>query len=81
MESEAGCGDNSCIFSCLRTTGGMRTNGGCRCFKNLELNTHILSAIDGTAVPYDNREEIRHLRRSVMVLAKAYHELKKGERL
>jgi hypothetical protein len=28
------CGDNSCIFSSGR--GGMRTNGGCRCFEGLE---------------------------------------------
>ena len=30
-----GCGDNSCIFKQLRP-GGMGTNGGCRCFKDLE---------------------------------------------
>ena len=28
------CGDNSCVFG-GRGKGGMRTNGGCRCFKDL----------------------------------------------
>lgn len=27
------CGDNSCIFG---SPGGMATNGGCRCIKNLD---------------------------------------------
>lgn len=74
MDMEPGCGDNSCVFSCIRPSGGMRTNGGCRCFENLKLNTHIISAIDGTAVSYNNKEAVDHLRRSVMMLAKAYHE-------
>lgn len=26
------CGDNSCYFK--KSSGGMRTNGGCRCFEN-----------------------------------------------
>ena len=76
MDREPGCGDNSCVFSCIRDNGGMRTNGGCRCFKNLELHTNIISALDSTAVPYDNREEVRHLRQSVMILVRAYKELK-----
>lgn len=29
---ELDCGDNSCYFA--RGKGGMRTNGGCRCFEN-----------------------------------------------
>jgi hypothetical protein len=28
------CGDNSCLFG-GRGKGGMRTNGGCRCFKDV----------------------------------------------
>lgn len=28
------CGDNSCVFG-GQGKGGMRTNGGCRCFKEL----------------------------------------------
>lgn len=71
-----GCGDNSCIFSCIREKGGMGTNGGCRCFKNLEMNTNIISAIDSTAIPYDNRDEVRRLRQSVMKLVRAYNDLK-----
>ena len=31
---ELDCGDNSCIFAPKPMTG-MRTNGGCRCFKHL----------------------------------------------
>lgn len=27
-----GCGDNSCVFG---SPGGMATNGGCRCFKEM----------------------------------------------
>lgn len=30
--SELDCGDNSCAFA--KEKGGMRTNGGCRCFSN-----------------------------------------------
>lgn len=29
---EIDCGDNSCLFATKK--GGMRTNGGCRCFSN-----------------------------------------------
>lgn len=28
------CGDNSCYFLTPERRGGMRTNGGCRCFSN-----------------------------------------------
>lgn len=27
------CGDNSCVFAVRK--GGMRTNGGCRCLRNM----------------------------------------------
>ena len=75
-EREPGCGDNSCVFSSIRPNGGMRTNGGCRCFKNLELNTYIVAAdMSETTVPYDNREEVRHLERSVRILASEYRNL------
>ena len=78
MDREIGCGDNSCIFSSLRNNGGMRTNGGCRCFKNLELNTLIVAAdMSETTVPYDNREQVAHLRYSVMTLLAEYRKLKK----
>ena len=36
MSDRIGCGDNSCVFRILRPAIGMATNGGCRCFKNLE---------------------------------------------
>jgi hypothetical protein len=73
-----GCGDNSCLFSSIRPNGGMRTNGGCRCFKNLELNTYIVAAdMSETTVPYDNREAVWHLRNSVMTLMAEYRKLKK----
>jgi hypothetical protein len=33
-ENAPDCGDNSCVFG-GQDKGGMRTNGGCRCFKDL----------------------------------------------
>jgi hypothetical protein len=33
-ENAPDCGDNSCMFG-GRGKGGMRTNGGCRCFRDL----------------------------------------------
>ena len=73
-DREPGCGDNSCIFSSIRPNGGMRTNGGCRCFKNLEVNFNVTAA-DGSAFLYDNRHEIKHLERSVRILASEYRNL------
>lgn len=29
------CGDNSCLYRDRTKPGGMRTNGGCRCFRDL----------------------------------------------
>lgn len=29
------CGDNSCLFRDRTKPSGMRTNGGCRCFRDL----------------------------------------------
>lgn len=37
------CGDNSCAF--VRPKKGMRTNGGCRCFKDGVWNTESRIAI------------------------------------
>jgi hypothetical protein len=34
IENAPDCGDNSCLFG-GRGKGGMRTNGGCRCYKDL----------------------------------------------
>ena len=61
-----GCGDNSCIFSDARPSGGMGTNGGCRCFENLE------SWIESEK--RWNREEIRHVRQSVMIQQRMYRD-------
>ena len=36
------CGDNSCRFATNR--GGMRTNGGCRCFENAGFGPSAVSA-------------------------------------
>lgn len=30
------CGDNSCMFRDPNKPSGMRTNGGCRCFRDLD---------------------------------------------
>ena len=34
IEEYPDCGDNSCMFGALEKRGGMRTNGGCRCFEH-----------------------------------------------
>ena len=34
IEHAPDCGDNSCLYG-GQGKGGMRTNGGCRCFKDL----------------------------------------------
>lgn len=72
MATEIGCGDNSCIFYCIRTKGGMGTNGGCRCFDPLE------SWIESEK--RWNFAEIGKLRRDVMVLARAHYALKEREK-
>lgn len=59
--SNIGCGDNSCIFSGIRKKGGQHTNGGCRCFKELE-----------RWLPDENRwnrEEVNKIRQDVQRLA------------
>lgn len=33
------CGDNSCMFA--KNKGGMRTNGGCRCLKDVSWKTRV----------------------------------------
>jgi len=35
------CGDNSCLFKDTSKPGGMRTNGGCRCFSMLPTTKRI----------------------------------------
>jgi hypothetical protein len=72
---EIGCGDNSCIFRCIQTKGGQHTNGGCRCFRNLILNTMIEGSYG--MVPYNNRDEVKRLERSVMLLRAELIELRK----
>lgn len=39
---ELDCGDNSCYFA--KDKGGMRTNGGCRCFSNAGFNRSLYKA-------------------------------------
>lgn len=38
---ELDCGDNSCYFK--KSSGGMRTNGGCRCFRNAGFNGSLVA--------------------------------------
>lgn len=59
-----GCGDNSCIFSCIRPKGGVGTNGGCRCFKNLEAWVD-----DGDSGQRRNHDEVRKVRQDTQRLA------------
>lgn len=69
MDFQPGCGDNSCIFGVIKTRGGMGTNGGCRCFKNLEHYTDSEKRW--------NREEVNHVQRSTIMLAQRVRELEK----
>ena len=41
-DTELDCGDNSCYFA--KTKGGMRTNGGCRCFDAAGFSKSLTSA-------------------------------------
>lgn len=41
LTNELDCGDSSCYW---KKTGGMRTNGGCRCFKDLS-SRHVSLAV------------------------------------
>lgn len=38
------CGDNSCHFAPRENRGGMRTNGGCQCFRNAGYRSTINAA-------------------------------------
>ena len=66
---QPGCGDNSCVFSVIKTRGGVGTNGGCRCFKNLE---HYIESEQRW-----NRDEVRHVAHSTSMLAQRVYELEK----
>ena len=50
-----GCGDNSCMFG---SPGGMATNGGCRCLKNIVMHDE------------ECREQARKIQRGVIALGK-----------
>ncbi len=61
MTDIIGCGDSSCVFSIVRKKGGQHTNGGCRCFKDLE-----------RWIPEEsrwNRQELRRIQSDVQRLA------------
>lgn len=51
-----GCGDNSCMFG---SPGGMGTNGGCRCYPDLDRKA---------------RMELRRLARIIAEAAKEVHQ-------
>lgn len=70
-DPQIGCGDNSCVFSVIRPRGGMGTNGGCRCFKNL---VGHLALTDGST--RSNREEVRQVERSTRMLAQEVRRLR-----
>lgn len=49
--AQSDCGDNSCMFY-GRGKGGMRTNGGCRCYQNLSYE--LMNDIDAqSSVPLE----------------------------
>ena len=62
MSESIGCGDSGCVFKVL-APGGMKTNGGCRCFKRLL----VWNAIEDRW----NRDEVRAVERDTQRLAQA----------
>ena len=67
-KDKIGCLDNSCIFQCIDPfKGGMRTNGGCRCFEDLIIYDNRMERW--------NREEIQRVRRWTQLMARRIREL------
>ena len=63
------CGDNSCMFG---RPGGMATNGGCRCIKNL----------DGAQMPMSHRTFILRMASAIRFAADLVKDMKsENERL
>lgn len=69
MTAPIGCTDNGCIFAALRAPGGMGTNGGCKCFSDLESWNE--------AAGRWNREEVRQVRRWTQALVKRLRDAEK----
>lgn len=79
---ELDCGDNSCIFA--KNKGGMRTNGGCRCFSVHGFDRSVMtSAMKMLPLYLDQKEEITRLKAEREKLVKvirfyAHEEIRKG---
>ena len=57
VENAPDCGDNSCLFG-GRGKGGMRTNGGCRCFKELPFAKRIFVERVYFALKFEAEKEV-----------------------
>jgi hypothetical protein len=57
--SSLDCGDNSCVFA--TTKGGMRTNGGCRCLRDLSSDRRLVVTRHILAVEADLKAAVREL--------------------
>lgn len=64
---ELDCGDNSCSFAKNKT--GMRTNGGCRCFKNAGFGRSVIQSA------HEMLPELLELRKEVKKLNEIIDEL------
>ena len=73
MTDPIGCTDSGCIFAVLRAHGGMGTNGGCKCFSELE----SWNEAEGRW----NRDEVRQVRRwtQALVMQLREHKAKREE--
>lgn len=65
------CGDNSCFFAPQK--GGMRTNGGCRCFENAGFGR------SATAAAHKMLPELVKLRADLKTATDALEEISKDE--
>ena len=64
---ELDCGDNSCVFA--KNRGGMRTNGGCRCFD------HVTPSRSTIKAAHEMLPELLALRKEVAFFRQAVPEL------
>jgi len=73
MTDFIGCTDGGCVFAVLRAPGGMGTNGGCKCFSELESWNEAAGCW--------NRDEVRQVRRwtQALVMQLREHKAKREE--
>jgi hypothetical protein len=69
------CGSNSCLFAEKR--GGMRTNGGCGCLRELTGKNSQIPCIQELVLMYFNSiKEVETLKNNIKDLEEAYNKMK-----